>query len=528
MRSVQTKPGPLPSLRVLYLLSFTEGGLVMISELAGARLLTPYFGASLYSWASTLSITLLALMAGYYCGGQISVRPNLNKFKSLVLIFAAGGLALFLMPGLGHAVMKACLSLSFFSGLLLSELCFLFPPIFFLGLFSPILIAHITSKAEYSGRSAGVVYAISTFGGILFTLVFGFLLIPKYGIQFPLQLTGLVVMLGALMIYFRYFVFKKAQARSLLVLLPLMLFLIHHNDTKPFKVKEMRQLEFSEGLLGELQVVEQLAYPPNMPPVWLRKLKVNNVQQNLVFANMPTQSVLYYVNFCKQLVNLFPRRERALLVGLGAGSLYKVLSEHYKNVESVELDERIYKAGIKYFDMKAHTCHFTDGRYFLNSTRKRYDLIMLDVIVGESVPSQLLSLECFKTCYNLLEPDGVLMIEHGGLLDFSENAFLPSLLQTLRAAQFRVSCFNPMMSEKQGDALILASKKPVQWEEMEIKPDVMVQAGKLKNYLLSENLFDRSKSQILTDDRNNADLLLRQHYFHVRKGIMQELAQRER
>lgn len=72
----------IPSdIKYLYFMSFIEGGVVMVAEIAGAKLLTPYFGASLYSWASTLSITLLALMTGYYFGGFVTTKP---KFLSMI------------------------------------------------------------------------------------------------------------------------------------------------------------------------------------------------------------------------------------------------------------------------------------------------------------------------------------------------------------------------------------------------------------------------------------------------------------
>src|SRR6187431_2643369 len=97
------------------------------------------------------------------------------------------------MPSLGTFIMQKTISFSFFSGLLISELFFLFLPIFLMGMISPLIIFQITKSVEESGRSAGNIYAISTCGGILFTLVFGFLIIPSFGITLPIRILGLSV-----------------------------------------------------------------------------------------------------------------------------------------------------------------------------------------------------------------------------------------------------------------------------------------------------------------------------------------------
>ena len=60
------------SRQYLYLLSFLEGGSVMVCELVGAKMLAPVFGTSLYVWAAVLGITLGGLMSGYFFGGILS------------------------------------------------------------------------------------------------------------------------------------------------------------------------------------------------------------------------------------------------------------------------------------------------------------------------------------------------------------------------------------------------------------------------------------------------------------------------
>ncbi len=525
IRYIMSKPVERFGLNQLYFMSFIEGGVVMVTELAGAKLLTPYFGTSLYSWASTLSITLLALMAGYYFGGYATTKSKFTSVDKIIWVFFLSGVLVLLIPSLSYFVLQKTISLSFFTGLIVSELSFLFFPIFLMGMISPMIIFQITKKAEQSGRSAGNIYAISTFGGILFTLFFGFYIIPNFGITLPLRVLGVLVSAIALGLLIRHkLTTKKTPLVAGLLLLTILSF--NQNEFKKLPSKlNMKMVEYSEGLLGELKVIDELTKAPDGSPLQIRKLKINNVQQNYVVANDLTQSLLYYVNFTRQLVKILPKKESALLIGLGAGSLYSILKNQTINVETVELDKRIYDIGVKHFGMSEHANHtITDGRYFINVTHKKYDLIILDVIIGESVPAQLVTLESFQRLNQLLNTNGTLLIEHGGVNSFSDNSFAPSILKTLSAAGFQVKVFNPMASIVRGDLLFIATKNKLDIDSLKISDDVLVKGGLLSAYQIPITAFDTTAAKVLTDDKNNSDLLLKSHYLSVRNGIRKELA----
>ncbi len=513
-------------LKQLYFISFIEGGVVMVTEIAGAKLLTPFFGASLYSWAATLSITLLALMTGYYYGGYVTTKPKFQSPQKIVWVFITSGIAVLLMPSIGNFIMQKTISFSFFTGLILSELFFLFFPIFLMGMISPMIIFQITKKAEESGRSAGNIYAISTCGGILFTLIFGFMIIPNYGITTPVRVLGLAVAVIGMVVLLKEKLISNKNTLTLSIGLLLGFLLLNQDNIKEqYEKLNQKLLEHSEGLLGELKVVDEVIKTPGGGEANIRKLKTNNIQQNYVFVDMPTQSLMYYVNFTNQLLNFVPKKESALLIGLGAGSLYSVLSKHNFQVESVEIDQRIYDFGVKYFGMPAHKDHaITDGRYFINVAKKKYDVIILDVIIGESVPAQLITLESFTRLKELLNDNGTLILEHGGVSGFSDNSFIPSIVKTLNAAGFQVNIFNPLMSDDRGDVLFMATKEKFELANLNISDDVLIKGGPLVNYVLPVSTFKESGSNVLTDDKSNIDILLKNHYQQVRKVIRKELA----
>src|SRR4030043_1150928 len=55
-------------------LIFITGAVTLSLEVLASRIMTPYFGVSLYIWAGILSITLIFLALGYQLGGQMSQR----------------------------------------------------------------------------------------------------------------------------------------------------------------------------------------------------------------------------------------------------------------------------------------------------------------------------------------------------------------------------------------------------------------------------------------------------------------------
>src|ERR1041385_6356186 len=75
--------------RYLYFTAAFTGAAIMIIEILGAKMLAPYVGTSHFVWTAQIAITLLALAAGYYAGGQLAGHsPQLGRLY--VAILAAG------------------------------------------------------------------------------------------------------------------------------------------------------------------------------------------------------------------------------------------------------------------------------------------------------------------------------------------------------------------------------------------------------------------------------------------------------
>jgi predicted membrane-bound spermidine synthase len=87
-------------LTLYYLIIFITGAGTLALEVLASRVLTPYFGVSLYIWSSILSITLTFLAVGYYAGGWLARRLANDKLPT----------AFFCAPALSAlATVAACL-----------------------------------------------------------------------------------------------------------------------------------------------------------------------------------------------------------------------------------------------------------------------------------------------------------------------------------------------------------------------------------------------------------------------------------
>ena len=83
---------------------FLTGAVTLALELLASRVMTPYFGVSLYIWTGILSITLVALSLGYYLGGRLTGTGASERVGRLEFHFL-------LMPALSSlAISVSCLA----------------------------------------------------------------------------------------------------------------------------------------------------------------------------------------------------------------------------------------------------------------------------------------------------------------------------------------------------------------------------------------------------------------------------------
>ncbi len=165
-------------------------------------MLAPNFGSSVFVWGSLISVFLAGLSAGYYLGGKLAdMNPSSGKLGFMLIIpgilFVA--FPLYSAPISDWIFMKDLGVRS--SPLLASAILFLIPSVF-LGIVSPYTAKLMICSLHTSGKTIGTLYALSTFGSIIGTLVTSFYLITIAGVNALIVGQGAILILSAIPLFF--------------------------------------------------------------------------------------------------------------------------------------------------------------------------------------------------------------------------------------------------------------------------------------------------------------------------------------
>jgi spermidine synthase len=392
---------PLP------LLVFVVGTGSLGAEIAAVRLLAPYFGASTIVWANTIGVVLVALSVGYWLGGRFADRHPHKQGLCLLTLTAAVLLALvpFVADPLLSLAVDALddISAGAFVGSLVGVLVLVAVPVLLLGAVSPWAIRLAMPAVEKAGEVAGRLYALSTAGSLLGTLISALLLIPLVGTRRTFLIFALAIALVAvvgLRPVRRYALAPAAIA--VLMVLPVGTLkaaengtVIHESNTE---YQYARVIEYQDGRrtleLNEGQAVHSVYRPDTV--------LTNNVWDGHL--------VLPFTALDE------PPDEIAIL-GNAAGTTSRAYEEFFPDtqVDGVEIDAELSEIGRRFFDMNNPNLDVfhEDARPFLRRSGTRYDVISVDAYRQPYIPFYLTTREFFELVLDRLEPGGVVIVNVG-------------------------------------------------------------------------------------------------------------------
>ena len=182
---------------IVFALAGWSGFFVMAVELLSGRVLAPSFGNSIYVWGAVITVFMLALAVGYLAGGHFSVfSPSLRRLGTLLI---AAGLTALPVVLFGNAVLDWIFDRVTdprYGSLLASALLF-FVPTAISGAVSPYAVRLLVSDLSGSGKSAGSLYFVSTFGSAAGTILTSFYLVLLFEVNsIVLGLVLISVVLG--------------------------------------------------------------------------------------------------------------------------------------------------------------------------------------------------------------------------------------------------------------------------------------------------------------------------------------------
>ena len=477
LNSARIIASPLPRMLLLYATLFISGGAILALELLASRIMTPYFGVSLYIWTGILSITLVSLALGYWLGGKLAASrasgpkgaPQLLQLYALMPSVAAAGIlaACFIYP---HAFAPlAAGSLVF--GAFAAGVVLLFVPLIAASAMNPLLVAILLRRGA-AGRDgdagAGTVFFVSTVGSTAGVLLTAFAIIP-YVSNFTSTLV-VAIALALLTLGLVTFGSETVPARPLVgagavvlcVLAGVLLWKAdaHTARNGPFTYAGVPwRLEGSyTSLFGTVKVLRTVGEPEEGR--FLRLYYQDGLTQNM--ADSENRSASFYTYGLEALARAYrPQMRSALVLGLGAGMVPMALANSGVSADVVDVDPvaaRVAQAHFGFDPARVRT-HLADARTFVRGCSKAYDVVVVDLFHGDGTPDYLVTREFFHDLRGCLASGGVAVFNT--FADLTQARAYAHFLVTLKTELPHLALYRPRGQGTYVNSFVVASAQPL-------------------------------------------------------------------
>ena len=404
---------------LLPVLVFTSGMSVMAVEMTGLRLLAPYFGTSLIVTTVLIGSMMAFLSLGYWLGGRWGDRhPTLRRLSATTAVAAGFILALPLIsqPILrgasavlrplvqGEELSNPAVAVASLVGGLLGTLALLAAPVTLMGTVSPWAVRLAVDRVEDAGKAAGRLYALSTFGSIIGSFMPALVLVPVLGVRRTFLAIGAI-----LLVVSSLGLFSRGRA-AVVGLAAAALFLIPSGSVRPMEGTVYE----GESIYHFIQVVQE-PYG-DCPDAWHLYLN-EGVGVHSVKCPDPTKEIrgvwTYMATAPLWMEEVHPDPD-VLIVGLAGGTIARQFLDAFpqSRVVGVEIDGEVVEVGKRFLDNDDPRIQpvVMDGRIYIQSTEKRFDVVLMDAYRQPYIPFHLVTVEFFREVSDHLEDGGVLAV----------------------------------------------------------------------------------------------------------------------
>ncbi len=390
--------------RVLLLGVALAGFSSLVYEVAWTRLLALVLGSSVYAFTAMLTTFLLGIALGSMVISYLADRIR-NPFRGFVLAQVLVAVSTMILTPQFDRLPRMFLVLydkvggDWWSFQLVQFTCTLIVmllPTIFIGAALPLAAKAYTHRVRGLGRSVGTIYASNTVGAIVGSFMGGFVLLPLLGTQNTIVAASAVNMGIAILVFLvaprSKIVTKIAGAAAVILLFSVLQFtaspwdryLLNAGlfDSPRFSLHGIAKEGFTDFIYSyDIRSFEEGTYAN----VAVSEedgslfLQINGRTEASTTGDMANQILVSQIPML-----LHPDPKDVLVIGLGSGITFgSVLTHPVDEADCVEISPAVVRAAVYFKDWhgdvtrnpRAHIV-MDDGRNYLLSTRKKYDVII--------------------------------------------------------------------------------------------------------------------------------------------------------
>lgn len=414
------------------------GFVSMAYQVAWFRLLIQITGTSVYAFGLMLSVFIAGVGLGSAVATRLLARIRFPVLALVVVELIASGYTLLgiasfdrLPPlyvslvtssgnGVGGLIDPFVLVLA--GKAVIAGIVFFVPTLMF-GAAFPLVARVYAQSIAASGKDVGIVYAANTVGGVLGSFCGGFVFLPLLGTQLSIvamSVTGVVAAVAIALPLTRSLQRRLATAIGAGLVAHAFLFysawnpllidagpyLLLYRDAEALMTNQLSKhlYYYREGVNVNVSVTgtpqEATTITINGKP--MASTELTDVANQYLLGHLP--------------MLLHPDPRDSVVIGLGAGMTFSALTRHGRRADVIEISPEVV-GGTRQFaqhnrsvlDQPNANVIFDDGRNYLMTTSKKYDVITEDPLDPFFMGSgYLYDLEHFEHAKRALKPGGVM------------------------------------------------------------------------------------------------------------------------
>ena len=382
----------------LGVLAAVAGFVLMVFEIAAARILAPSIGSSTYVWTSVIGVIIMALSVGYWAGGRLAdKRNNPNDIARLFLALSLTiSFAIVLYPAFLESVADWTIDVRVSA--VIASLVLFAPTSLLAGAVSPYLAKLNVRSLASSGSAVANPGALNSLGGIVGTFLTGFVLFGFMGVRDVM----VALAVGTLVVSWWARVGRNRRETIVTVAALLLSLLAWPGSGVLALDTPSAHYTIEDVTLQGGYTVRTLATGPGG-------------KQSGIIVGSPSELAFWYTREIASLIDMQPAKQRIAVLGGGAYTLPAYLAQKYPDsqIDAVEIDPKLLPIAQEYFEYSPakNVGHIAmDARTFINGVKLPYDIVVVDVFGDDSIPESLMTAEYGRALKRAVTPGGVVII----------------------------------------------------------------------------------------------------------------------